>query len=84
MIKYFCDACGNEVDSLWSFGYRCHLSSSGRVDGYIDNDGNAVSGRDDSVELCPKCYNQAVSKAVDAVRKIQVANGIEPINKTYH
>ena len=84
MIKKFCDACGREVKELWTFGYRCHLSSNGRVDGYVDNEGNAVSGRNDSVELCPKCYNQAVSKAVDAVRKIQAANGFEVINNVYH
>ena len=67
--KIFCDACGKEGASN-KFRYLCHLSRLG-LSGYADNEGNAVSGREDSVDLCNKCYNAIVSCAVQKLQKLQ-------------
>lgn len=67
MIKYFCDKCGKEKKStdLYKFSFRCHLNPNTHINNcYIDSEGNRVSGRDDSVELCASCYNKVVMPAV--------------------
>lgn len=58
MIRQYCDCCGQEVNTLYTFKYLVHIKHTNSFDGYCDNEGNRVSGREDSKELCIKCYNE--------------------------
>lgn len=73
MIKFYCDACGEETDSLNDYEYLCHIDSvldmSANV--YVDKDMNAVSGRRVKVGLCNKCYNETVIESVKKLREIK-------------
>lgn len=72
-IKIFCDACGNEGASN-EFSFRCHLSAiyEGKLlSGYSDRDFNPVSGRNDTVDLCNKCYNIVVMPSVIKLKELQ-------------
>ncbi len=64
MIKYFCDCCGKEAKRLQSFHYLCHLDPSGKYRLMADADGNSISGRDEVMKICIRCYNEIVSKAI--------------------
>jgi len=44
---------------------------SGGCCGYSDMEGNAVSGRNVVVEMCNKCYNECLSKAVRKYMEIK-------------
>lgn len=69
--KIFCDACGKEGASN-SFRYLCHLSELDlKMGGYVDNEGNPVSGREDAVDLCNKCYNVVLIPAMLKLRGLQ-------------
>jgi hypothetical protein len=71
--KVFCDACGNEGASN-KFSFRFHLNeiSEGKhLNGYLDRDRNPVSGRDETVELCNKCYNIVVMPSVAKLKELQ-------------
>ena len=67
-VKFICDVCGKERErSLNKFSYLCHIDDviEGNIsNGYVDNDGNRISGRENSVDLCNKCYNEIVFAAV--------------------
>jgi hypothetical protein len=81
MIKYYCDACNKEVKRLNSWGYLCHIDDYfTHKMGYVDNEGNSVSGREISVDLCNECYNKIVIKAVEELNNIRA----EHINKEEH
>jgi len=71
MRKIFCDCCGKEIDSSIRFEYLCHLDPSGKWNGYTDSDGQPVSGRHESRDLCLKCYNQIMSKAVSKFEELR-------------
>ncbi len=72
MKKIFCDACGKEgASNRW--GYRVHLDTGLRADGYMDSEGNTVSGRDVEVDMCNRCYNEIVGAAVKLLKKAQSA-----------
>jgi hypothetical protein len=71
MIKYFCDKCGVVANGLNKFTYLCHINdivSDKFAAGYSDNDGNMVSGRTVTAELCNRCYNDVL---VPAVKKLK-------------
>jgi len=75
MIKCICDVCGKDK-ARNKFEYLCHLGDINANGGvvqmnvaeYIDNEGNSISGRTVGVDLCNKCYNEIVGKAVDELR----------------
>ncbi len=66
MTKTFCDACRKET-SCWKFSIPCHIAEDKR--GYIDTQGNAVSGRMVDFDLCAACTNIAYSAAFLAFGK---------------
>ena len=72
MRKLFCDCCGRDVTELGlcSFEFLCHLATPHKI-GYIDNEGNSVSGRHEAYELCHRCYNQIVIKAVEEFNRLK-------------
>lgn len=63
-IKYFCDACDREIlsgsGSTWR--YCRHIESPGKF-GYIDKEGNEVSGSTGQKILCARCYNRILGSA---------------------
>lgn len=69
MTKYYCDACGKELKRPASMGFPVHVLVP-RADGYVDNEGNSVSGRMVEVELCHACYNKAYHAALKVLTDI--------------
>ena len=62
MIRYFCDICTKEVDSpalMNKLTIPCHQWSLKHKAGYVDKDGNQISGRTDSLLVCTYCSNEA-------------------------
>jgi hypothetical protein len=75
MTLYFCDVCGKQVKRLNTFSFPCHLNPSSKDGmGYVDNDFNAVSGRDDSIDICNKCSNEMYSAAIQKWLSIKAAS----------
>jgi len=78
MIKRYCDCCTKEIPQGRTgntFSYLCHID--GILDGnamYIDFDGNAISGRVVTKDLCMACYNRVM---VEAVKKCRELSGHE-------
>lgn len=73
MIKRFCDACGKELlgsDGRMGIAIPVHHLQPG-CDGYVDNNLNAISGRDITLELCNGCSNRIYSKAVEELKRLQ-------------
>lgn len=71
MIKRYCDACGIEIkENRQVFSPLCHLVET---DGgqYVDREWNPISGRYVEFDLCLKCYNWIMGKAVQEMREIQ-------------
>lgn len=79
-IKYYCDACGEQLPTGSGpnkYSYRCHLTKPLSVSsGFADRDGNRVSGRDDTIDLCNRCYNDVVMPSIKKLREIQDKNGV--------
>jgi hypothetical protein len=73
MIKHFCDRCGVESKdnhSLNPVSILCHLAEvdkRDKVNGYSDSDGNAISGRSVTFELCNRCYNKVMKPVADSI-----------------
>lgn len=67
MKKYFCDSCKMEVKRLNILEVPCHVYSMKGMVGYVDNDGNQISGKRDQIELCNKCWNTAHYAAVKSI-----------------
>lgn len=69
MKKYFCDACGTETKRIVKFSFPCHLFQKNIIndDGYSDNDGNEISDRLETIELCAYCSNRAYSAALKSL-----------------
>lgn len=44
------------------------------MNGYVDPEGDIVSGRLNVVGLCNKCYNKIVTKSVQELHNIQEGN----------
>lgn len=60
-----CDVCGNSP-AYNKFEYKIHLDNMSC--GYVDSEGNQVSGRNVEVDLCNKCYNNIVAPAVEVLK----------------
>jgi hypothetical protein len=74
MKKVFCDCCERDItgNGCYTFTYFCHLDKERRIKcGYIDLEGNAVSGRQESKDLCIKCYNTITFAAVLKFENLQ-------------
>lgn len=73
--KTFCDACGKELKyPANKYEYLCHLDdlAAGKfMNGFVDMDGNSVSRRSISLELCNKCYNEVMLPSVMKLKEIQ-------------
>lgn len=67
MKKFFCDACGTEQKRVNEFQVPCHLYQFKGQAGYIDSEGNAISGRTNIIDLCNKCLNKAYTAAIAAL-----------------
>ena len=68
MKKYFCDACGKETKRIVKFSVPCHLFGKQTVnDGHTDEDGNEISERLETIELCSFCSNKAYSAALKSI-----------------
>jgi hypothetical protein len=69
MKKYYCDCCGKETGpSLNGFKIQHHMHPDNihnLSEAYNDREGNRVSGMEKVIELCNKCYNDIVSKAIN-------------------
>lgn len=74
MTKYFCDCCHKETkySNLNEFKYLCHLNDLYSGSGFVDSEMNRTSQKYVTVDLCNKCYNEVVYKAVDAFIKKSV------------
>ena len=64
--KVFCDRCGKEAKhgNLNVVPILCHLAEPDKMNcanGYVDSEGNPVSGRLVSFDLCNRCYNTVMS-----------------------
>lgn len=76
MIKKFCDACSKETITIKSFDYLCHLDNEpASILGYVDDCGNPTSKRLNHYDLCTKCYNSIMIKAVEQFNKIKEDKG---------
>lgn len=71
MKRYFCDACEKEINPnkgrLNILEVPCHLYSLKNKLCYSDSEGNHVSGRRDSIDLCNRCWNEANIGALKAI-----------------
>lgn len=87
MIKYICDRCLKEVNrgggaDIHKVQFPCHIAERQKHDpddlgsggGYVDGEGNAVSGRMVDVHLCNKCYNEVMG----AAWAVMMSGGGEP------
>lgn len=74
MTKVICDICGKE-DARNQFSVLCHLASKhGMNDRYMDSEGNLVSQRPDTFDLCNKCYNLVAGEAMKKLNELKRAN----------
>ena len=76
MVKYFCDCCEKEIDSgrdLNIFEYLCHIDGilDHTANGYVDDDGNRISGRKNAKGLCISCYNRILIESVKKYRDMK-------------
>ena len=67
--KCFCDACGVETKRYKIIAIPCHLMTD--KCGYVNNDMDPVSGRDEQYDLCEKCINIVYGAAAKALRAMQ-------------
>ncbi|MFA5999442.1 MAG: hypothetical protein WC783_00475 [Candidatus Paceibacterota bacterium] len=77
MIKYFCDTCEKEINSFNTINYLCHIADNDNISGYIDESGNKVSGREESVQVCHKCYNEIMGKMYKEIERLRKENNIK-------
>lgn len=70
MLKRYCDACGKEITSnRQAFNPLIHLVETDRGQ-YVDNEHNVISGVRYEYDLCMKCYNRVMGKAVSEFKAI--------------
>ena len=78
--KVFCDACGQE-GARNKFSYPVHIRDMlNNMIGakYVDNEGNGVSGRNETVDLCNNCQNRVYVAAVKTFRALQIPADAKP------
>lgn len=66
MIKYFCDCCEKQTKQLFEIAYLTHVESTanGYFGGYVDSEGNRISGRTECKNVCITCYNKIMTTAI--------------------
>lgn len=70
MLKRYCDACGVEIkENRQVFSSLCHLVETDRGQ-YVDREWNPISGRHVEFDVCLKCYNRVMGKAVEEFKAI--------------
>ncbi len=70
MTKIFCDCCDKEGD-CWKVQVPCHIAEEiSKNKGYIDHEGNQLSGRNVGFDLCLKCWNNFFKAGYDAIKKV--------------
>lgn len=69
MKQTICDVCKKNASN--EFKYLFHLDNFVSINHYTDSEGNLISGRYITVDLCNKCYNEIVGCAVDKLKKKQ-------------
>lgn len=69
MKKYFCDCCGKEYKNGRSNAIEIpvHITDTRLMDAYVDYDGNRVSGRGSSFDLCNRCLNEVYTAAYEVI-----------------
>jgi|GEM_PF-2610313 len=72
----FCDACGKLIkNSFNTFSYKVHLDFVlNRHVGYVDGNGEPVSGRCVTYELCNHCYNRVMIESVKKFKELRKKN----------
>lgn len=66
----YCDACKVNIPNGRTpnvLEVPCHLYSLYGKEGYSDSEGNTVSGRRDTIDLCNSCLNLAWGWAIKAL-----------------
>ena len=76
MKKLFCDCCNKEVDKLNEIEFKTHIkevceSGVNLSGGYVDNEGNPVSGRYEYIEVCNYCYNSIMSSMYSEFKSLK-------------
>lgn len=76
MTKVFCDACGtDEIEGGHKLQVACHILENTPLHrAYVARIGDAaipVSGRMETIDLCPVCYNIVLGEAVAAYKRIK-------------
>jgi len=75
MIKYYCDACGKEIEGRqYKINILCHITDPIQYGGYVEvvsGKSHPVSGRDVSNMLCLPCYNEVMYPLMANIKKIQ-------------
>lgn len=72
MRKVFCDACGKElksVNDIYKYEYYVHISDNAL--GYRDEEGNRISRKVCSEEVCAHCYNKIMTSSYIVFKEIQ-------------
>ena len=80
MIIHQCDACGvtQQDRSMRTIGIPSHIMNPNKA-GYVDNEWNAVSRRDETFHLCNGCINIVFGAAAKAfISKRSESNGETP------
>jgi len=74
MIKMYCDCCGEWIENNLNLylSYLCHIDDifDGKIE-YTDNDDNATSKREVTIDLCINCYNEIMVSAIKKMRAIK-------------
>ena len=81
MIKYYCDACGKEIEGRqYKINVLCHISDPIKFGGYVERvngKDHPVSGRDVTTMLCLPCYNEVMYPLWKSIKKIQTRELLE-------
>ena len=70
--KIVCDVCGKEARNKFSF--KCHLNNileGVYLNGYVDPEGNRVSGKEKVLDLCNKCYNEVLTPSILKLKELK-------------
>lgn len=66
MRKLYCDKCAKEIEHCYQMHYHIHIENifKNTISGYVDNNGDPISGRQEYKELCLSCYNKCMHMAM--------------------
>ena len=86
MMHFTCDSCGEKIESgnPNSVDFPIHVLevARGHVNGYVDGNGNPVSGRTVRFDLCNSCFNVAFNASMITIQAIQKSSEFEPSQET--